>query len=150
MPTSPYVFLPEFLPLSELEPWEGNLGIFTHVFGHSLLGHLFLWSGQDGGRYGMAHPYQKGFKDYGPFPSPADFQRQILEDAYVRMVIFREQGLAELEQRLGPAGPGQVYMPVPYEILGGSGALDTYDKGDLAVWASIVGQVHGLTARPSA
>lgn len=145
---SPYAFLPEFLPLSELDVWEGNLGVFTHVFGHSYLGHLFVWSPEH--HYGIAYPYLGRFKDYGRYESPADFQDAVLEDSYVRTAIFQESLLPRLVERLGEIGPGEVYYPVPYEILGGSGEAETYDKGQLTVWASIVGQVHGLTARPSA
>ena len=145
--TGSYTFLPEFAPLGSFDVWEGNLGDFTHVFGHSFLGHLFLWS--PAGHYGVAYPYLARFKDYGAFDSPAAFQAAVLEDPYVRTSIFREGDLPTLADRLGPVTAGQVYYPVPYEFLGGSGALETYDKGDLLVWASIVGQAQGLHARPT-
>lgn len=143
---SPYAFLTEYSPLSAFDVWEGNLGVFTHVFGHSYLGHLFVWSPDH--HYGIAYPYLGRFKDYGFYDSPTAFQDEVLEDPYVRRAIFAEDLLPRLAERLGSCGPGEVYYPVPYEILGGSGEPDTYDKGALTVWASIVGQVHGLTARP--
>lgn len=145
--TVPYAFLPEFTPLSEFSAWEGNLGDFTHVFGHSYLGHLFLWS--PAGHYGIAYPYLCRFKDYGHYETPTDFQQAVLQDPYVSSAIFRSDQIPALSARLGAPAPGQVYFPVPYEILGGSGDLETYDRGDLRVWASIVAQTHGLAAHPA-
>ncbi|WP_454300287.1 T6SS immunity protein Tdi1 domain-containing protein [Salana multivorans] len=144
---SPYTFLTAYTPLAELDVWEGNLGVFTHVFGHSFLGHLFVWSPDH--HYGIAYPYLGRYKDYGVYETPTAFQEEILEDPYVRRSIFQEDLLPKLRERLGPCESGEVYYPVPYEILGGSGAPETYDKGSLTVWASLVGQVHGLTARPT-
>lgn len=142
---SPYAFLAEFTPLAEFDVWEGNLGAFTHVFGHSHLGHLLIWSPDH--HYGIAYPYLSRYKDYGVYDSPTAFQEEVLEDPYVRRAIFVEDLLPTLAERLGAAAPGEVYYPVPYEILGGSGAPETYDKGPLTVWAATVGRMHGLTAR---
>jgi hypothetical protein len=41
--------------------------------------------------------------------------------------------------RIGDPAANQVYLPVPYPFLGGSGEPDTYDKGDVWVFWSIVG-----------
>ena len=45
-----------------------------------------------------------------------------------------------LQARLGELGPEQVYYPVPYPCLGGSGELSTFDRGDVWVFVDLRGR----------
>ncbi len=58
--------------------------------------------------------------------------------------VLRPQLLAALEARLGQLAVDEVYYPVPFPFLGGSGAPETFAKGNVWVFASIVGQSWGL------
>jgi carbonic anhydrase len=45
--------------------------------------------------------------------------------------VGRPALVAEIEKRLGSLKSDEVYFPVPYPFLGGSGTPETFDKGDL-------------------
>lgn len=142
-----YRLYPEPLPMSQLDGWAGNVGPFTHFFGHSGLGHVFLHS-QATGEYGNLDPLVNAFKNYGAgFTDRDDFRAKVLEDPGFRDYILQPTLQQQLEERLGPLDAMDVYFPVPYPFIGGSGAPETYDKGSLLAFASIVAQTLGHTAR---
>jgi hypothetical protein len=66
--------------------------------------------------------------------------REILRNADVIETLLRPRDFAVLSTRLGPLAEGEVYYPVPLPALGGSGSLDTYDKGQLWEYLAIVAQ----------
>ena len=45
-----------------------------------------------------------------------------------------------LAERLGKLKYGECYIAEPWLRLGGSGDINTYTRGDLAVYANLVGQ----------
>ena len=59
-------------------------------------------------------------------------------------MYLRPQDLAVLDRRLGDLRPDEVYYPVPFPSLGGSGELSTYDKGAVWVFADLVAQTLGF------
>lgn len=139
----PFVYLEEPHPLTELPPLAGNLGSFTHYVGYSVLGHVLLTKPATS-EFGVSYPLQNGFKSYGPMPRE-QFQRQILDDPGFRDYVAPAAHLEAVAAHAGPLDPGQVYMPVPYPFLGGSGRPETYDRGDFGVFIAIVSQMHGLS-----
>jgi hypothetical protein len=54
--------------------------------------------------------------------------------------VLRPHLLEALSVRLGPLRTDEVYYPVPYPFIGGSGAPETFDKGNVWVFARLVGQ----------
>jgi hypothetical protein len=130
-------------PIAVLPPWEGNVGVFTHIIGHSVLGHFFLWS-EPTGEYGVLYPVQKAFKSYGVFESRDAFVSDVLESPSFQEAVLPAELIAAIQSRLGEAEGMHVYYPLPYPFLGGSGEASTYDKGDALVFAYIAGNAHGL------
>lgn len=126
----------------EESDWQGHVGDFTHLVGHSALGLFFLYQPATS-EHGILYPQRGAFRSYGAM-HPREFREQVLDDPYVQSVIFEADKVAQLEQLLGPLAPSEVYIPNPMELLGGSLALGTYDKGDALVHLMIVAQLQGL------
>ncbi|TMB28613.1 MAG: DUF1851 domain-containing protein [Deltaproteobacteria bacterium] len=90
----------------------------------------------------------------GPAPALARHERQVvrllrvherlcgrgLKDAAFVEQFLRPNDLRLLQSRLGELGPEQVYYPVPYPCLGGSGELSTFDRGDVWVFVDLRGR----------
>ena len=136
-----YTIFVQPLPSSRLGPWEKALGRFREVLGHTALGTFFLRDPDDGACIAL-YPLRAGnnASGIGQFSDGAQLEREILGDVAMRDELCRPADVAELEARLGPLTANEVYFPVPYPCLGGSGALSTYDKGDVWVFANILGQ----------
>jgi hypothetical protein len=130
---------------SRLGSWEKSLGHFREVIGHTALGSIFLRNPDDRS-YVALHPLNSGnnASTLGKFDSAAQFEAQVLGDAEMRAALCRPDVVMQLEKRLGKLKAHQVYYPVPYPMLGGSGSLASYDKGDLWAFADIVGQTLGV------
>jgi hypothetical protein len=75
---------------------------------------------------------------------PSAFEDAILKDVAFIEQFLRPDDLRLLEAQLGELGPEEVYYPVPYPCLGGSGDLSTFDKGDVWVFADLLGQSLGV------
>ena len=74
----------------------------------------------------------------------ADFEKQVLKDPGFVDGILRPNDLAALATRVGALGEQDVYFPVPYPCIGGSGALETYDKGNVWVFMELLGRTMGV------
>ena len=143
----PWIYLDAPAPLTDLAPWDGNLGTFTHYVGYSVLGHVIL-TAPETGEMGILYPLQEGgFKSYGVQESLDAFRSAVLDDEDYRDYAMPPRRLEEVAAVAGPLDPGQVYYPVPYPFLGGSGDSSTYQRGDVGVFLSIVGQFLGLQSR---
>lgn len=130
-----------------VDVWRPHLTAYTDFIGYSTLGHMYLHNPQTQ-HFAVLHPLQAGIKDYGPYATVAEFRETILEDPYFVQVILLSEHVQKIADRLGPLEPGEVYIPVPYPFLGGSGEPETYDKGQLVTFVEIVGQM--LIGAPAA
>jgi hypothetical protein len=110
---------------------------YTHVLGYSELGHGFLWNAETR-HAAVLWPLQNGFRDYGAFDDPEAFRVAVLEDPGFAEAVLQPALVEEVRARVGELAAGEAYMPVPYPFLGGSGAPETYDKGDVLVFWSVV------------
>ena len=130
---------------SRLGSWEKPLGRFREVIGHTALGSILLRNPDDS-TYVALHPLNAGnnASTLGKFDSTAHFEAEVLGDEEKRYALCRPDAVMELEKRLGKLKANQVYYPVPYPMLGGSGSLASYDKGDLWAFADIAGQTLGV------
>lgn len=130
---------------TQLGCWARPLGRFSEVVGYTHLGSFFLRDPTTA-NYLVLYPLVHGAnaKNYGPFPSSDAFESAVLKDPYFVEKVLRPGDLKILEQSLGRLNAEQVYFPVPYPFLGGSGELSTYDKGNVWVFADLVGQASGI------
>jgi hypothetical protein len=58
--------------------------------------------------------------------------------------VLHPDNLGELQKRLGTLKSEEVYYPIPFPCLGGSSALSSYGKGDVWVFADLIGQIIGV------
>lgn len=144
-----YELLDPPAPSLHLGCWAKPLGRYSEIVGNSHLGSLFL---RDPATqvYMVLHPLMAGSnsKNYGIFASARDFEAAILKDQSFIDQFLRPTDLRTLAARLGDLGPNQVYFPVPYPCVGGSGALATFDKGSVWVFADLLGQTLGVGSTP--
>lgn len=137
---TPYTFSPEPVSTSEFMPsWPRVHAPYPLLHGFSRLGHVFL-SDDAQQQFCVVYPLQGGSKGYQA-ASLAEFQRTVTDDPDFQAWIFPPSLVRPIVERLGPIDSMEVYMPVPYPMIGGSGAPETYSKGDVWVFLEIVGQL---------
>ena len=130
---------------SILGSWERACGAFTQVLGYTWFGSIFLRNPETQ-EYLVLHPLMYGMnaQDCGRFDSVAEYETTVLKDPEIVRDFLRPEDLTILKARLGPPATLQVYFPVPYRFIGGSGELSTYQKGHVWVFADLVGQTWGI------
>ena len=125
----------------DLGCWSGVTGRFSLVVGYTAFGDFFLLD-PSSQQYAVLYTI-------GPELVPIDFFgaesfRGFLADPGVVNELGRPEKVAALELLCGPLNPDEVYIPVPYPFLGGSGELDTYSRGNVWTFADLVGQCQGV------
>ena len=121
---------------------------YSIVIGYSATGAIFLRNPETK-EHLVLYPSMPGnnCKGYGIFESTKEFEEEILkseEFPYFGLYPIEPDELLILEKNLGPCEKEQVYYPVPEPAIGGSGELETFDKGNVWVHTDIVGQNIGL------
>lgn len=132
-----------FRSSSDLGAWAFSFPNHTEVVGYSSLGHFFLRNPDDLD-YIVLHPFKRAAKSYGSYESVEEFETEILKEPGFELYVLRLDHVAALCQHLGPLAEDQVYIPKPYPFLGGSEALESYEKGDAWVFMHLVADMHGL------
>ncbi len=132
-------------PVSEdvLGPWAGHFAGYSEVIGYSSLGHAFLRNPEES-TYAVLHPFKGGIKSYGEFGSISEFESGVLKEPGFEGYVLRASHVEQIAKRLGKLKDGEVYIPQPYTMLGGSETPETYTKGNVFVFLHIVGQMGGL------
>jgi hypothetical protein len=132
-----YRALKKSASISKLPAWQSDLGDFTKVVGITSFGDFFLRDPASG-EYAILQPLEAEMNSIGF--DDEDGLAEFLSNPDIVKEVLRPKDVAALEKRLGTLGPEEVFFPVPYPCLGGSGKLSTYDKGDAWVFAEIAGQ----------
>ncbi len=118
---------------------------FDTVVGYSDLGHIFL-ANRRTGEHAVLHPFKFAVKSYGVFADTAAFVDEVLREPVFAQYVLQPDHVAAIRDLEGPLGTDQVYIPVPYPILGGTEEPETYKAGDVWVFLDLVGQVLGAGA----
>jgi hypothetical protein len=137
-----YVFFREPKSLGALVPHlSGYAGPFSVVEGHTAFGDLFLRDPRTG-EYAVLTSSRLELIETGE-TNRAGFREQILENPGVIDELLRPADVAVLRARLGEPGEGLVFFPVPLSAIGGSGRLETYDRGGLWEFLDITARILG-------
>jgi hypothetical protein len=134
--------------VAELGPLASIANSFTRVAGYTSFGDFILVDPVTG-EHAILLTMTVELESTG-FNDPAEFRGVFLSNADIVEQVGKPALVAELEKRLGPLGTDEVYFPVPYPFLGGSGSTETFDKGNVWKFANVVGQSQGLAMRPRA
>jgi len=121
---------------------------YTVVIGYSATGSIFLRN-PESNEYLVLYPSMPGnnCKQYGSFSSNEEFEEKILREEsfpYYGLYPIQPEELTILEGKLGPCDEEEIYYPVPDPAIGGSGELETFDKGNVWIHTDIIGQNKGL------
>jgi hypothetical protein len=125
-----------------LGPWAPHYEEYTEVVGYSSLGHIFMRSAEND--YAVLHPFKGAAKSYEVHSSPAAFEQAVLKEPGFAEFVLRPDHIQAIHKRLGGLADDEIYIPQPYPMIGGSGAPETYHKGNVWVFCHIVAQMGGL------
>ena len=126
-----------------LGPWAVHFPAYAEVVGYSALGHFFLRN-PSANEYAVLHPYKKAAKSYGSFASLAEFEQNLLKEPGFQSYVLEPEHVQEIARRVGSRKSEEIYIPQPYPFLGGSCEPETYEKGNVWVFADIVAQMQNL------
>jgi hypothetical protein len=129
-------------PTEDLGCWSEVTDRFSRVIGHTKFGNFFLLD-PSSGQYAVLYTIAPELVPTN-FRSRESFIATFLSDAGIISHLGRPDDVSALEARLGVLGEDEVYIPEPYPFLGGSGELDTFGKGNVWVFADLVGQSQGI------
>ncbi|MGE5385584.1 MAG: T6SS immunity protein Tdi1 domain-containing protein [Betaproteobacteria bacterium] len=122
------------LPIDEKAPvWASAAREFSELFGHSPFADLFLRDPATG-RIAILVTEQVGLITLEPW-SIEEFSSRFLNVPANQDNLFRRPDYDFLAARLGVPSADECFYAVPYASIGGSGELETYQKGDL--WAHL-------------
>ena len=131
-------------PLVDLAPRWGKIVEKTYpvVFGFSSFAHLFVCSPSEDS-FAVIVTERPELIEFN-MSNRGEFVSQFIGDAKVRTDFFRESDYLALSGRLGASKEDECFYPAPYPALGGSGKLETYQRGNVWVHLEIYGQTLGL------
>lgn len=124
-----------------LQSWPPLAGRLE-PFAYTAFGEVFAWDT-------LKNVVQYLEVQYAKLTKACDSIDELFDEVLVRpgvidQLLFR--GLLEQVQRLhGPIEYGQCYIAVPWQMLGGGGKPETFDRGAVDVYLSLVGQAHPFT-----
>jgi len=113
------------------------VGTFTSVVGHGAFGDLFLRDVSTG-EYAILVTATLEVVDTGETDEQGF--RELLANPDVGRTLLRPADADAIARRVGLLDQGEVFLPVPLRALGGSGELDTYQRGGLWEYVSIATQ----------
>ena len=127
---------------AEAWPWDVALGRYSLILGYTALGDLFV---QDPSTGEIAILFTfRAWLSSSRYDDVREFETEFLSNDGVVREVLREEFVRRVAALAGPLGEEQVYIPVPYPVIGGSGAAETHEPGNLWVFLSLVGQTLGV------
>jgi hypothetical protein len=130
-------------PLATKAPrWAKKSNGYRVVFGFSPFADLFVCS-EDQSRFAVISTEKPELIELKS-GDMSNFTEQFLGSEKIRDDFFRAHEYRALCERLGELQNEECFFPVPFRSIGGSGALDTYAKGNAWVHLDIYGQTIGL------
>jgi hypothetical protein len=135
-------FFDEPVDVSQLGSWQRAAGNFSVAIGHTAWGDFFLQN-PDTGQIAVLYVFDPEIVPLS-FNSQASLAAEFVPAPAAQQHLIRPDKVLELERRIGPLRPGEVFIPEPYPFLGGSCDPDTYVKGNVWVFIDLVGQLQGV------
>ncbi|WP_239951474.1 T6SS immunity protein Tdi1 domain-containing protein [Dyella terrae] len=120
-----------------LRSWRWLLGQDAIALVASSVGDLFFWSEKYSGIYFLE--VQRGSSTFVGTDLEWFFTNFITVGEILDEVLHRPL-FVSLCDRLQPPRYGECFIAEPWQRLGGSGAVDTYEKGSLDVYTNLLGQ----------
>lgn len=100
-------------------------------------GNIFFWSRKHNACFYL--DTQRGKTTFVDKSIDVVFNDFLIKDGVKKDVLLSDY-FAEINARLGDLSYCECYIAKPWPMLGGSGASDTFGKGDMEVYVSLTGQ----------
>ncbi|MBB6521854.1 T6SS immunity protein Tdi1 domain-containing protein [Pseudoteredinibacter isoporae] len=127
-------------PITELDLWPAQAGRFDLILGHSLFGDLFLMDSSND-QLALLYVMPPELNEM-QFFGRQSFANDCLEHEIIREDVLCEEKVDKLEGVVGILEEGEVYIPEPYPFLGGDLKIESYSKGQLMAFLSIIGTLQ--------
>lgn len=121
-----------------LDEWSTLTGDFNQIKGYTDLGDIFLLH-EETGSVGVLLTMENVFHDMG-FNSWDEFSENVLSNPKFQEDVLNKEFVEVVRACCGELDNEEVYIPIPYPCLGGSGEPDTYRKGNLWVFLAVSSQ----------
>lgn len=129
--------LDEKLGEEVLRHWRWLIGSDATALAVTAFGDIFFWSDRFSSVYFLE--VQRGHSTF--VDKEIDYLfNEFLPQAGVKDKVLAESKLERLVGRLGELCYGECYLAEPWQMLGGSGSEESFVKGKVNVYASLVGQ----------
>jgi len=122
---------------SGLDPWRWLLGNEPLALAATALGNVFFWSERHRGVWFLEA--QRGQSVFVG-KTVTDLFEEFLTHDSIREKVLHLNFVEMLRSRLGGLSFHQCYIAEPWQVVGGSGAAETYSVGDREVYWHLVGQ----------
>ncbi|WP_180913427.1 T6SS immunity protein Tdi1 domain-containing protein [Vibrio parahaemolyticus] len=133
-----YHILKETKGQEYLDGWADITGDFDQIKGYSDLGDVFLINSVTG-EVGILLTMENSFHPMG-INEWEKFEDQVLTNSKFQEDVLHKSFIKRVKEVCGVLEKEQVYIATPYPCVGGSGAPDTYKKGNVWVYLSISAQ----------
>lgn len=123
---------------SHLDKWTSITGGFDQVKGYSELGDVFLINSKTN-EIGVLLTMENSFHPMN-YSDWNKFEKEVLENPNFQEKVMHKSFIKKVKNYCGELSKEQVYIATPYPCLGGSGAPETYKKGNVWIYLSISSQ----------
>ncbi len=137
-----YILLETNESAEKLGCWSEVVGKFENVFGYTLFGNFFLQDSNTG-QVAILYTIEPELVPTNYY-SVDSFVKELLPNEEIAPHLIRPKDLDILNKIIGPLGEYEVYIPEPYPFCGGDGSLESFNKGNVWVYADLVGQAQGI------
>ena len=121
-----------------LSEWGEIAGDFDLIKGYTELGDVFLINSKTN-EIGILFPLNNAIEPMG-YTDWTEFSDSVLNNLGFQEEVVRKEHLEQVSNHCDKLGQQQIYYAVPLPFVGGSGAPETYEIGDLWVYLSIAYQ----------
>jgi hypothetical protein len=125
-----------------MSSWRWLLGTDAIAFAANAFGDIFFWSESQGAVYFLESQFGRStFID-----KDIDFvMNSFLIEKGIQENVLHSDLFILVKSRVEALSYGECYIAEPWIMLGGSGKVETYSRGNIVVYLSLIGQaVHQL------
>ena len=137
-----FVMLPATPVKDVMVRWSGLVKGFDTVVGYTLLGDFILRNSATG-QFAMLFTIDPELVPLDFF-SLDEFDRGYLRQEVPKELVLKVDLVDRLRTRLGEPNTMEIFIPEPFPFLGGDGSEESYVKGNVFVYADLVGGLQGL------
>ncbi|WP_354678215.1 T6SS immunity protein Tdi1 domain-containing protein [Cupriavidus plantarum] len=125
------------LSISALSDWSQILGVSTVALASTAFGDVFFWSENDLAIYYLEVQQGEAIRVGNNI---AMFFEEFLTAENIINQVLRSDDFEKIRSKGEGLKYGECYIARPWQMLGGDGDLESYQRGDLDVYLSLTGK----------